>query len=98
MDATTLRELIDHNGRLIAEDLAPGVLRFTMPRPARPTLQDLSDRMGRIEIQQGVLERMARRQSYHSDRYASIFEFMVVHYGVPLAGDYAPPNYDEHPQ
>ncbi|GJR57801.1 hypothetical protein Tco_1499963 [Tanacetum coccineum] len=64
------------------------MLRFT----------DLSDRIGRIKIQQGVLERMTRRQSYHSDRYTSVFEFMVVHYGVPLAGDYAPPDYDEHQQ
>ncbi|GJZ68603.1 hypothetical protein Tco_0631843, partial [Tanacetum coccineum] len=98
LDATTLRELIDHNGRLIADDPAPGVMRFAMPRPLRPTLQDLSDRMGRIEIQQGVPEQISRRQSYHSDRYANVFEYIAGHYGVPLAGEYAPSGNDEEQQ
>ncbi|GKB52976.1 hypothetical protein Tco_0903729, partial [Tanacetum coccineum] len=59
LDAITLRELIVPNGRLIAEDPAPSVLRVGMPRPPCSTLQDLSERMGRMEIQQGVLERMS---------------------------------------
>ncbi|GKF67750.1 hypothetical protein Tco_0197429, partial [Tanacetum coccineum] len=50
LDATTLRELIGSNGRLIAEDPAPGVSRFVMPRPLRPTMQDLYERMGIMEI------------------------------------------------
>ncbi|GJW81482.1 hypothetical protein Tco_0145457 [Tanacetum coccineum] len=64
LDATTLRELIESNGRLIVEDPAPGVLRVAMPRPPRPTMQDLYDRMGNMKIRQGVLERMSRRQLY----------------------------------
>nr|GEZ43621.1 hypothetical protein [Tanacetum cinerariifolium] len=98
MDATTLKEVIDPDGRLIAKDPAHGVQRIAIPRPPHLTLQDLSDRMGRMEIQQGVLKRMSRRQSYHSDRYTSVFEFMAGHYGVPLARDYAPPDYDEQQQ
>ncbi|GJU22161.1 zinc knuckle CX2CX4HX4C containing protein [Tanacetum coccineum] len=67
LDATTLSELIDSNKRLIAEDLALGVLRVAMTRPLRPTMQDLYDIMGNMEIRQGMLERMSHRwQSYHS--------------------------------
>ncbi|GJS84118.1 hypothetical protein Tco_0750659 [Tanacetum coccineum] len=35
------------------------------------------------------------RQSYHSDRCASVFEYMVGHYRVSLDRYYAPPEYDE---
>ncbi|GKB51154.1 hypothetical protein Tco_0901907 [Tanacetum coccineum] len=61
-------KLIGPNGKLNAEDPTPGVLRVAMPRGPRPSMQDLYDRMGNIEIRQGVLERMACRQSYHSNR------------------------------
>ncbi|GJY05245.1 hypothetical protein Tco_0371185 [Tanacetum coccineum] len=68
LDTNTLRELIDSNGKLIAKDLAPGVPRVAIPRPPRPSIGDLYDRMGRMEIRQGELERMACRQSYNSNR------------------------------
>ncbi|GJZ50114.1 hypothetical protein Tco_0604304 [Tanacetum coccineum] len=74
LNATTLRELIDSNGRLIDDDPAPGLPRVAMPRPPRPSMQDLYDMMGNMEIRRGVLERMARRQSYQCDRYARVFE------------------------
>nr|GEV83217.1 hypothetical protein [Tanacetum cinerariifolium] len=61
LDANTLRELIGPNGRLIVEDQTLGVTRVAMPETLRPTMQDLYDRMGRIEIHQGELERMSRR-------------------------------------
>ncbi|GJS59754.1 hypothetical protein Tco_0654538 [Tanacetum coccineum] len=80
------------------KDPTPYVSRFAMPRSPHLTLHDLSDRMDRMEIQQGVLERMSSRQSYYSDRYVSVFEFMAGYYGVPLDGDYAPPGYDEEQQ
>ncbi|GJX98001.1 hypothetical protein Tco_0355020 [Tanacetum coccineum] len=67
LDATTLRELIGSNRRLIIKDPTPGVPKVTMPRPPRPTMQDLYDRMGRIEIRQGTLKGRSHRQSYHSD-------------------------------
>nr|GFA83333.1 hypothetical protein [Tanacetum cinerariifolium] len=51
VDATTLRELIGPDGRLIAENPAPGVSRFAIPRPLRSTLQDLSDKIGHMKIQ-----------------------------------------------
>ncbi|GJV23083.1 hypothetical protein Tco_1375778, partial [Tanacetum coccineum] len=50
LDAITLRELIGHDGRLIVEDPAPGVPRVAIPRGPRPSMQDLYDRMGNMEI------------------------------------------------
>ncbi|GKA71533.1 hypothetical protein Tco_0777672 [Tanacetum coccineum] len=61
LDATTLRELISSNGRLIIEDPALGVPRVAMPRGTHPSMHDLYDRMGNMEIRQWTLERMARR-------------------------------------
>nr|GEX62647.1 hypothetical protein [Tanacetum cinerariifolium] len=68
LDDTALNELIGSNRRLIDEEPTLGVPRFAMPRPSLSTMQDLYDRMGNMEIHQGVLERMSRRKSYHSDR------------------------------
>ncbi|GJU95872.1 putative reverse transcriptase domain-containing protein [Tanacetum coccineum] len=96
LDAITLGELIGSNGRLIAEDPAAGVLRVAMPRPPRLSMQDLYDRMGNMEICKGVLEGMSRRQLYHTDKYASVFEHLAGHYGIPLQGPYAPPSYEDH--
>ncbi|GKD07718.1 hypothetical protein Tco_1187403 [Tanacetum coccineum] len=84
LDTTTLRELINSNGRLIAEDPAPGDPIVAIPRPPHHSISDLYNRMGRIEIRHGKLERMAHRQSYHYDRYARLFEYMAGHYDVPL--------------
>nr|GEZ06182.1 hypothetical protein [Tanacetum cinerariifolium] len=96
--ATTLRDLIGSNRRLIAEDPAAGVSQVAMPRPPCPTMQDLYDRMGNMKIHQGQLERMSRRQSYHFDRYYGVFKHMAGHYRVLLQGVYTPPRYDEEPQ
>nr|GEV15616.1 hypothetical protein [Tanacetum cinerariifolium] len=98
LDATTLRELIGSNGRLIALDTVPGVSRVAMPRPPRLTMQDLYDRMGNMESHQGVLEKMSHRQTYNSDRYVGVFEYMAGQYNIPLQGAYAPPGYDEEKQ
>ncbi|GJR50642.1 DNA-directed DNA polymerase [Tanacetum coccineum] len=57
--------------------------------------EDLCDRMGNMEIHHWTLEWMARRQLYHTDRYARLFEYMAGQYQSPLQGDYAPPSYDE---
>ncbi|GJZ75129.1 hypothetical protein Tco_0639594 [Tanacetum coccineum] len=65
LDTTTLKELIDSGGRLIPEDPAPGVPRVAIPRGPRPSMQDLYDRMGSMEIRQGAIKRMAYRHSYH---------------------------------
>nr|GEV98517.1 hypothetical protein [Tanacetum cinerariifolium] len=64
LDVTTPKELIDSNGRLIIEVPAPRVLRVAMHIGSHPSMQDLYDRMGNMEIHQGVLKRMARRKSY----------------------------------
>ncbi|GJU18346.1 hypothetical protein Tco_1146312 [Tanacetum coccineum] len=93
-----LRELIGPDGRLIVEDPALGVPRVAIPRCLRPSMQDLYDRMGNMVIHQGTLERMARRQSYHTNRCAELFEHVAGHYGYTMQGAYAPPGYDEKQQ
>ncbi|GJX76682.1 hypothetical protein Tco_0323493 [Tanacetum coccineum] len=50
LDTTTLRELIDSEGRLIPEAPEPGVPRVAIPRPPRASMQDLYERMGSMEI------------------------------------------------
>ncbi|GJS68670.1 hypothetical protein Tco_0683235 [Tanacetum coccineum] len=65
LDMTTLRELIDSEGRLVPEDPQSGVPRIGIPRPPRASMQDLYDRMGRMEIRQEAIERMEYKQSYH---------------------------------
>ncbi|GKE84817.1 hypothetical protein Tco_1558559, partial [Tanacetum coccineum] len=58
LDTTTLRDLIDYEGRLIHEDPRPGIPRVGIPRPLIASMQDLYDRMGRMEIRQEAIERM----------------------------------------
>ncbi|GJZ13354.1 hypothetical protein Tco_0548584 [Tanacetum coccineum] len=65
LDTTPLRDLIDSEGKIIPEDPQPGVPRVGIPRPPRASMQDLYDRMGRMEICQEEIERMEYRQSYH---------------------------------
>ncbi|GJT44499.1 hypothetical protein Tco_0953214 [Tanacetum coccineum] len=93
LDTTTLRELIDSEGRLILEDLQSGVPRAGIPRPLRASMHDLYDRMGSMEIRQEAIERMEYRQSYHWDMYQGLFEHMAGVYNVPLQGAYNPPSY-----
>ncbi|GJW83053.1 hypothetical protein Tco_0156198 [Tanacetum coccineum] len=84
LDTITLRDLIDSEGKLIPEDPQPGVPRVGIPRPSRASMQDLYDRMGRMEIRQEVIKRMEYRQSYHWDRYHGVFEHMAGVYSIPL--------------
>ncbi|GJW41357.1 hypothetical protein Tco_0067202 [Tanacetum coccineum] len=65
LDTTTLRDLLDSDVKLIPEDPQSGVPRVGIPRPPRASMQDLYDRMGRMEIRQEAIERMEYRQSYH---------------------------------
>ncbi|GJR92526.1 hypothetical protein Tco_0264700 [Tanacetum coccineum] len=65
LDTITLRDLIDSKGKLIPEDPQPGVPRVGIPRPPRASIQDLYDKMGRMEIRQEAIEQMEYRQSYH---------------------------------
>ncbi|GKE71658.1 hypothetical protein Tco_1529730, partial [Tanacetum coccineum] len=58
LDTTTLRDLIDSDGKLIPEDPQPGVPRVGIPRPPRASMQDLYDRIGRMEICQEAIEQM----------------------------------------
>ncbi|GJX60143.1 hypothetical protein Tco_0291533 [Tanacetum coccineum] len=65
LDMTPLRDLIDSVGKLIPEDPQLGVPRVGIPRPPRASMQDLYDRMGRMEICQEAIEGMEYMQSYH---------------------------------
>nr|GEY96497.1 hypothetical protein [Tanacetum cinerariifolium] len=49
LDTTTIRELIDSEGRLIPEDPQPGVLSVGIPRHPRASMKDLYDWIGRME-------------------------------------------------
>nr|GEW44746.1 ribonuclease H-like domain, reverse transcriptase, RNA-dependent DNA polymerase [Tanacetum cinerariifolium] len=62
LDTTTLRDLIDYDGKLILEDPQLGVSIVGILRPLRASMQDLYDRM---EIRQEVIEHMEYRESYH---------------------------------
>nr|GEU87819.1 hypothetical protein [Tanacetum cinerariifolium] len=88
LDTTTLRGLIDYGGKLILEDLQLGV-----PIPPRASMQDLYDRMGRMEIHQEAIKHMEYRQSYYWDMYHGVFEHIAGVYSVPLQGAYNPPGY-----
>ncbi|GJY90257.1 hypothetical protein Tco_0505453 [Tanacetum coccineum] len=98
LDVNILRELICSNGRLIPEEIAPSILRVATPRASRPTTSDLYDKISQLETRIGEIERMTRRQSYHSDRYASVLDHIASHYGFTLRDPYNPPNYFEQQQ
>nr|GEX94257.1 hypothetical protein [Tanacetum cinerariifolium] len=93
LDTTTIRDLIDSEGRLIPKDPQPGVPIVGIPRPPRASMQDLYDKMGRKEIRQEAIKRMEYRQSYHWDRYLGLFENMAGVYSVLLQGAYNPPSF-----
>ncbi|GKB42311.1 hypothetical protein Tco_0887253 [Tanacetum coccineum] len=84
LDTTTLGDLIDSDDKLIHEDPQLGVPRVGIPRPPRASIQDLYDRMGRMEIRHDAIERMEYRQSYQWDRYHRVFEHIAGVYSVPL--------------
>nr|GEX14981.1 hypothetical protein [Tanacetum cinerariifolium] len=50
--------------KVLTEDV-PDVPRVGIPRPPRASMQDLYDRMGRMEIFLEAIEHMEYRQSYH---------------------------------
>nr|GEW54258.1 retrotransposon Orf1 [Tanacetum cinerariifolium] len=51
-DSTTLRDLIDSEGKVIPEDPQLGVPRVGIHMPSRASMHDLYDRMGGMEIRQ----------------------------------------------
>ncbi|GJU43061.1 hypothetical protein Tco_1200327 [Tanacetum coccineum] len=96
--ASSLRELISSNRRLIPEEITPSIPRVATPRVIRHTTSDLCDKIGQLEIRVNINEGMMSRQSYHSDIYASVFEHIGAHQGTTLRDPYNPPNYAEEPQ
>ncbi|GJX49142.1 hypothetical protein Tco_0275987 [Tanacetum coccineum] len=96
--ANILRELIGSNGRLIPEEITPSIPRVVTLKAPHPTTSDLYDKIRQLETRIGKIERMTRRQSYHSDRYARVLEHIASHYGLTLRDPYNPPNYFEQQQ
>nr|GEX28344.1 putative reverse transcriptase domain-containing protein [Tanacetum cinerariifolium] len=90
LDTTTLRDLIDSEGRLIPEDSQPGVPRVGVPRPPRVSMQDLYDKMGRMEIRPEAIERMdlPLQGAYNPPGYAQPqYDHFYQQYPAP------PPHY-----
>ncbi|GJX77936.1 hypothetical protein Tco_0324747 [Tanacetum coccineum] len=91
--------LLARKFRLLNDEVLDGLRALILFRSLdATTLKELirpDGRMCRMEVRQGVLERMARKQSYHSDRYTGVFEHIVRHYGEKFNGEYASPGYDE---
>ncbi|GJS77537.1 hypothetical protein Tco_0727418 [Tanacetum coccineum] len=98
LDANILIELIGSNGRLIPEEIAPSIPRVVTPRAQRPTTSDLYDKISQLETRIGEIERMTRRQSYHSNIYAKVLEHIASHFRVTLRDPYDPPSYFEQKQ
>ncbi|GJV09920.1 hypothetical protein Tco_1351461 [Tanacetum coccineum] len=98
LDANILRELIGSNERLIPEEIAPSILRLATLRAPRPTNSDLYEKISHLETQIGKIERMTRRQSYHSERYARVLKHIALHFGLTLCDPYDPPSYFKQQQ
>ncbi|GJZ89192.1 retrotransposon ORF1 [Tanacetum coccineum] len=98
LDAKILRELIGSNGRLIPEEIAHSIPRVATPRAPRPTTSDLYEKISQLETRIGGIERMTRRQSYHSDRYARVLKHISSHFEVAQRDPYDPPSYFEQQQ
>ncbi|GJZ33743.1 retrotransposon ORF1 [Tanacetum coccineum] len=62
LDTTTLRELIDPEGRLIPKVPHAGAPRVGIPIPPRVSMNNLYERMGRMEIRQEAIEHMEYRE------------------------------------
>ncbi|GJW25574.1 retrotransposon ORF1 [Tanacetum coccineum] len=70
LDTITLRDLINSDGKLIPKDPQPGVPRVGIPRPPGTSMQDLYDRMGRMEIrQEGAYNPPSYAQSQYHQYY-----------------------------
>ncbi|GJZ88019.1 hypothetical protein Tco_0659801 [Tanacetum coccineum] len=98
LDANILRELFGSNKRLIPEEIAPSILRLATLRAPRPTNSDLYEKISHLETQIGKIERMTRRQSYHSERYARVLKHIALHFGLTLCDPYDPPSYFKQQQ
>ncbi|GJV31728.1 hypothetical protein Tco_1392128 [Tanacetum coccineum] len=83
LDTITLRDLINSKGKLILEDPQPGVPRVGIPRPPRASMQDLYDRMGRMEIRQDVIERMKDLQLPSHSMLARSMARLLITYPPP---------------
>ncbi|GJW62952.1 hypothetical protein Tco_0114836 [Tanacetum coccineum] len=91
-DTTTLRELIDFEGRLIPKVPELGLSRVVIPRPLRASMQDLYERMSCIEIRQPrrAIDYDVLYDSLIIGQYAGIIEHMLGFTNVSLQSAYNP--------
>ncbi|GJV51405.1 hypothetical protein Tco_1447146 [Tanacetum coccineum] len=96
LDTTTLRELIDSEGRLIPGDPQTGVPRVGIPRPLRASMPDLYDSLGSMEIRQEAIERMGvpLQGAYNPPGYAQPQYDQYYQQYPPLPPQY-PPQYQQ---
>ncbi|GJW10508.1 hypothetical protein Tco_1576335 [Tanacetum coccineum] len=93
LDTTTLRELIDSEGRLILEDPQPDVPRVGIPRPLRTSMQDLYDRMGMFEHMDGVYN-VLLQGAYNPPGYAQP-QYDQYYQQYPPPPPQYPPQYQQ---
>ncbi|GJZ53332.1 hypothetical protein Tco_0608217 [Tanacetum coccineum] len=72
LDTTTLRELIDSKGRLIPEDLQPGVPRDGIPGPPRASMQDLELTIHLVMLSRSMISNISSIHLRHHSIYLSI--------------------------
>ncbi|GKC54100.1 reverse transcriptase domain-containing protein, partial [Tanacetum coccineum] len=79
LDTTTFRELITSKERLISMDPAPGVPRVAISRGPIPSMQDLYDQVGSMEIHHEAIEKMAYMQEIitHLDMISSSISIII---------------------
>nr|GEV69051.1 hypothetical protein [Tanacetum cinerariifolium] len=74
LDTTTLRELIDSEGRLIPKAPEPGVPRVAILRPLRASMHDLYERMGNMEIRHVPLQGAYNPPRYDQQQYDQYYQ------------------------
>ncbi|GJU27655.1 hypothetical protein Tco_1166276 [Tanacetum coccineum] len=72
LDTTSIREIIDSNGRLISEEPAPGNPKVDVPRPLHHSIYELYDRMGRMEIRWEIMHPQAILRNTRSRMRSSV--------------------------
>nr|GEV84883.1 ribonuclease H-like domain-containing protein [Tanacetum cinerariifolium] len=93
LDTTTLKDLIESEGKLIPKDPQPGVPRDDIPRPLRASIQDLYDRM---KIRQEAIERIdvPLQGAYNPPGYAQP-KYDQYYQKYPPSPPQFPPQYQQ---
>ncbi|GKA53529.1 hypothetical protein Tco_0746844, partial [Tanacetum coccineum] len=74
LDTTTLRDLIDSDGKFILEDPQLGVPRVGIPRPPRASMQDLYDRMHMAGVYSVAVQGAYNPPGYAQPQYDQYYQ------------------------